>query len=123
MKTFTTSLLLSSILLSTSAFASAFPLEAPKDIDAFVTAGSSVTSITTAFVAPLDAPKDIVAGGSFTSSTHVASNVVFPLLAPKDVVSDSVVSTHSTTKTTPVVASNNTGFVNPLDAPKDKTRV
>ena len=90
MKTFTRSVLLSSVLVSTTAFASVFPLEAPKDIDAFITAGSSVsdTSATTAFVAALEAPKDVLDNKLDTSFDSKMSSVEYvfvnPLEAPKD---------------------------------------
>lgn len=126
MKTFTKTALLSTIFLSTTAFASVFPLQAPKDIDAFVTAGSSVSnaSVTTAFVAPLDAPKDIIAAGWHTASnqaTSLAGLDLFPLQAPKDITQNYVAPSPRVVKTEYMVASsNNATFMNPLAAPKDR---
>lgn len=126
MKTFTKTALLSTIFLSTTAFASVFPLQAPKDIDAFVTAGSSVSNAsTTAFVAPLDAPKDIIAAGWHTASDQAASLAgldLFPLQAPKDITKNYVAPSQRVVKTEYMVASSNSNakFMNPLEAPKDR---
>ncbi|WP_293269159.1 hypothetical protein [Neptunomonas sp.] len=125
MKTFTKTALLSALFLSTSAFASVFPLEAPKDIDAFTVAGISSYSASSdaAFVAPLDAPKDIIAAGSYISSTHATSIAgvdLFPLQAPKDIIQDYAVPSQSIAKSEYIVASSNTKFMNPLEAPKDR---
>jgi hypothetical protein len=125
MKNFTKTALLSATFLSTSAFASLFPLEAPKDIDAFVTAGSSVsdTTVASAFVAPLDAPKDIIAASWYSTSTQatsVAGLNLFPLQAPKDIIADYVAPAYDSTKTNTIVASSDTKFINPLGAPKDR---
>ena len=124
MKTLTKSVLLSSILLSTNAFASVFPLEAPKDIDAFVTAGSSLSnaSVMNAFVAPLDAPKDIIAANWHVASvqvTFIAGLDLFPLQAPKDIIENYVLPSQGIAKAEYVVSSN-AKFVNPLRAPKDR---